>query len=429
MNDKIKAAILRELKSVEDIAAKAEAENRPLTADEQGIVAKHFEAAVQLRASAKTTDDVRQQLADLGGIDNGDPDEKEAPSGFYVPKRGESLGKAFVGSPEFKAMLGSVPNGRFGEKARVQSQPFGVKSLITGVSDTSAGAFITPDQYGFLDPTYQRPLTLRQLVTNGTTQTDTVEFVRLTGVTNNAGTVAEATSSAAPTQSASTGPLVNNAGGGYKPESAMAFARDSTTVKTIAHWIPATKRSLSDAGQVQTLVDAFLLYGLEEELEDQIMSGNGTGENFLGLSGTSGVQTQAAPTGDLTNMDVLRMARRKVRIGGRAIPTAYALNPIDWEGIELAKDGNDRYYGAGPFAMTTPTLWGLPVVESEAVPAGTAYVGDWRQAILWDREQSSIQATDSHADFFVRNLVAILAEMRAAFAVLRPAAFVKVTLA
>jgi HK97 family phage major capsid protein len=50
------------------------------------------------------------------------------------------------------------------------------------------------------------------------------------------------------------------------------------------------------------------------------------------------------------------------------------------------------------------------------------------QAVLWDREQAAVQVSDSHADFFVRNLVAILAEMRAAFGVIRPKAFVVIDL-
>jgi HK97 family phage major capsid protein len=66
----------------------------------------------------------------------------------------------------------------------------------------------------------------------------------------------------------------------------------------------------------------------------------------------------------------------------------------------------------------------MPVVESEAITAGTALVGDFSKAVLWDREQASVTMTDSHADFFIRNLVAILAEERVAFAVTRPKAFV-----
>jgi HK97 family phage major capsid protein len=104
------------------------------------------------------------------------------------------------------------------------------------------------------------------------------------------------------------------------------------------------------------------------------------------------------------------------------------LNPIDWESIDLLRDGEDRFRGAGPFSMTPNTLWGLPVVQSEAVPQGTGWVADWRKAILWDREQANVQISDSHQDWFARNLLAILAEMRAAFGVIRPAAFVKMDL-
>jgi len=55
-------------------------------------------------------------------------------------------------------------------------------------------------------------------------------------------------------------------------------------------------------------------------------------------------------------------------------------------------------------------------------------VGNFKTLILWDREQAGVQMTDSHNDFFVRNLVAILAEARAAFGCLRPSAIVEMDL-
>lgn len=427
MKTSTRDAIMQELKACRDLADLAEKEGRDLTEEERAKVTTHLGKAGALKKAAADQDALAKQLSDLTegiGLVHDDGKNDKPPAG-YSGRKGRSLGRAFTDSAEYKAMLAMAPNGQFSEKMRVQSAQFGVKDLLTGADTTdSAGTLVQTDRRGLLDPFYGRPLTVRDLVTKGTTQSDTIEYVRLVSVTNNAAPVAEATTSAV---IGSGDPAVTNAQGGLKPESAMVFEKDTATVKTIAHWLPATKRSLSDAGQVRTLIDDFLTYGLEEELEDQILSGNGTGENFQGLSGTSGVQTQAAPSGGLTLLDTTRKARRKVRIGGRAIPTAYVLNPIDWEAIELAKDGDGRYFGQGPFALTAPRLWGLPVVESEAVPQGTGYVGDWTKAVLYDREQSSIQVTDSHADFFVRNLVAILAELRAAFAVLRPSAFVKIT--
>ena len=111
-------------------------------------------------------------------------------------------------------------------------------------------------------------------------------------------------------------------------------------------------------------------------------------------------------------------------------PTAVGLNPIDDEALDLLQDGNQRYYGNGPFSAPGPkTIWGLPRMVSESVPVGTAIVADWRQAVLWDREATSILITESHKDWFARNLVGVRAEMRAGFGLLRPAGFCIASLA
>jgi HK97 family phage major capsid protein len=406
-----------------DIAAKAEAEKRDLTAEERTQITEAVKVAngVKLRIDqAKADNDLNQQLADLGDGIGLLPEGAKGRTGIggdgaalWTPRKGETVGQAFAKSAQLQELLKKYPGGRIPERAVVSSDPFGVKTLITGASDTSGGAFVEPDYRGLqvgLD-LFQRPLTMRSLITNGTTESDTVEYVRVTGTTNNAAPVAEATATAGAS--------------GTKPESGLALAKVQEPVRTIAHWIPATTRALADAGQIRTLIDAFLRYGLEEELEDQMVNGDGTGENFTGIANVSGTQAQAWDTNILTT---LRKAKTKVRVVGRSIATAYLLNPADWETIDLLQDNEARYYFGGPLRQGTPTVWGLPVVECEAVPAGTGYVGDWRKAVLWDREQAAITVSNSHADFFIRNMVAILAEMRAAFGVLQPSAFVEIDL-
>jgi HK97 family phage major capsid protein len=432
------------LKSARDIADMVDKAGRDFTDAESAQLKELLGKAGEAKAraeKAKGNAATRAAIAALGDdIGLNEKTDKQTPSGLIVPGH-KSIGGHYIDSAEYKAMLQSVPGGAFGPKHRVQSSPVGFerilpgkgaqargqKTLVTGASDTSGGAFIRGDDLGLqvgLAP-FQRPLTLRDIVTNGATQSDSVEYVRVTGITNNAAPVAEATSSAMPT-TVTSGSVVLPAGGGYKPESGLAVARYNTPVRTIAHWIPVTKRALSDAAQMVTLIDGFLEYGLEEELEDQMIAGDGTGENFEGLSNVSGVQGQAYDTDVLTT---LRKAKTKVRLVGRSTPNGYVINPADLEAVDLLTDNENRYYFGGPAsAGNAPTLWGLPIVESEAVPAGTAYVGDFTKAVLWDREQSTITTTDSHGDFFVRNLVAILAEMRAAFGVLQPTAFVEIDL-
>lgn len=419
------------LKELRDLAAKAEAEDRDFSADEREEVIRRTEELKGLKAKiteAKGDDELRKAIDQLGddiGLNEPEPGRRSK-SSFALPGKGKTLGEQFTEAAEFKSWMGQFPNGVIPQGAKgLMSPPVQFKDVLTGASDTSGGAFVSTDVTGIYEGLGRRPLTLRDLVSNRQTGSDTVEFVRQTTGSNAAAPVAEATTADGADVNAGGTALELPAGSGVKPESSMAFEKVTESVRTIAVWVPATKRALSDAAQLRGLIDDELRGDLEQELEDQILNGDGTGENFEGIANTTGVQAQAWDTDLFTTT---RKALTKVRVTGRSIPTAFLVHPADDERIDLAKDGNDRFYGNGPFSIGPGTLWGVPRVVSEAVTQGTGYVGDFRKAVLWDREQASIQVSDSHADFFVRNLVAILAEMRAAFGVIRPTAFVEIDL-
>ncbi len=173
---------------------------------------------------------------------------------------------------------------------------------------------------------------------------------------------------------------------------------------------------------METYIDNFLMQGVEIKLEDQMITGNNSGANFQGLDNTPGITIQPFVTDTLTTT---RKARTLVRTIGRAVATAFLMSPYDWESFDLLKNQQNNFYFGGPMAMGLKTLWGLPVVESEAILQGTFYTGDLKQCVLWDRESVNIRVSDSPNDFFLRNLLAILAEGRYAFGVLRPAAVVR----
>jgi HK97 family phage major capsid protein len=339
----------------------------------------------------------------------------------------QSFGQLFTEHEEWVEYMGRIaPKGSISEKTRVESPKIevpasflprrGVGALVTSGA-TSAGAIGIPDQSGIFDfGTFQRELTIRDVITTGTTDSDVVEYVRVTDFTNAAAPVPEA-DSVDPTDTT-----------GLKPWSDLTLLRVAEVVKTIAHAVPATTRALADNGQARTIIDTFLRYGLSEELEDQIVSGSGTGEDLRGLLDYSGdgLSAQAFDTDLLTTT---RRAKTKVRTLGKGRASFYLFHPNDWEQIDLdmtlAGPGTN-YRQAGQ--VTQPILHGLPVVESEGVPEGTGIVGDGRLAVLWDRQQTAIQASSGYENFFLKNLVAILAEMRAAFGVIRPQAFVEIDL-
>lgn len=352
-------------------------------------------------------------LADEIGI----PDVGTEPD---LRKRAKSLGLQIVDSPEFKSLMGGF-NGRVPNGTRVQSQPIGVKSLITGASGTSGGAFVVNERTDIFETLGRKQLTIRDLVSVRRTGSDAVEFVRETSHTNNAAVVAEATSALPPTAPEAAGALVPVAGGGYKPEGAWAYEIVTANVKTIAEWVPVTKRALADVAQLEGLINDELAKDVKDAEEAQILVGNGSGENFTGINGTSNVQTQAWATDWLTTT---RKAVTKARTVGRVNPTAWVMNPADAEAMDLLKDGENRYFFGGPYGIGPRTLWGIPVVESENQTSGKALLGDFSKAVIWDREQTTVTMSDSHDDFFIRNLVAVLAEERLAFGVTRPTAFV-----
>lgn len=432
-----RSALLEEktsnLKAAREIAAKAESEGRDFSPEERTMVTTAVEAARKAHAAILELDGDAKLLDDINAL--GAPVGELAKSITPGSGKGKSLGRVFHDDPNFKGWLSSVaPNGIIPESSKGLNSPavsFDAKALITGVSDTSAGAMVVNDNIGLQVGLglFQRPLTVRDLITVGQTDSDTIDFVRITATTNNAAPTAEATTSATPGLGGVAVGAYTTAHG-VKPESGLTLEKASTSVKTIAHWLPATKRALSDAGQIRTLIDNFLRYGLEEELEDQIVAGSGAGENFEGILTVAGTQAQAWDTNLLVTT---RKAKTKVRTVGRRQATAYLLNPEDNERIDLLRTeeggaNTGSFMFGSPAGNQTQTLWGLPRIESEAVPAGTGIVGDFRTAVLWDREQAAIQVSDSHNDFFVRNLVAILAEMRAGFAVIQPSAFVEIDL-
>jgi len=416
------------LQEARDLCDRVDQEKRDFSPEERAKVAELLDGAKQIKARIKEVQDdagLRQQVIDLGeGIQIVEPTGKGDGSG-HRPRR-QTLGEQFTGAKSWQdwfkqiAPSGHIPDSKKGlSSPPVEIKNLGLfqKDLITGTDSTSAGAFVIPEQTGIYEPLGRYPLTLRDLISVRTTMSDTVEFVRqVTQVTQ-----------AAPTAEANVTDYEAYPGqvSGQKPEGSMTFERVSETVKTIAVWIPATKRALSDAAQIRGLIDQELREDLSEELEDQLLNGNGAGENFTGLVNTANTLVQDFVT------DILTTARKAITnllLNGKQRPTAWLFHPQDWETIELLKDNDGRFLWGGPLGRGAPTLWGIPVAQSFFLTPGTAWLANWSKAVLWDREQANISVSDSHSDFFIRNMVAILAEMRAAFGITRPSAFCEVDL-
>ena len=421
---KLKEAAAKAARDAQAVAQKADDENRDMTTDEtdeyRAFMAKASDLIDQARAAEKDAAILEEVKSFAAGIGSKAAADAEEPGAFSTPgsRKAANLGLTVVKSSAYQGLRKAYGD-RIPDGTQIHTDPIAVKSLFVGGGSggaTSAGAFVVPDYTDIVEMLGRRALTLRDVISVRRTSSDVVEYVRQTAHTNAAAIVPEATTAAAGAETVA---------GGYKPEGSWTFERVSTPVATIAEWVPATKRALADAAQLEDLINAELAADIAEAEENAILKGSG---DITGILSTSGIQSQAFATDIFTTV---RKAITKARTIGRVVPNAVLMSPTDVETVDLARENGatGKFLGAGPWALGPRTLWGVPILESEVIDAGTAVVGDFSKAVLWDREQTTVTLSNSHADFFVRNLVAILAEERVAFGVTRPAAFVKAALA
>lgn len=401
-----------QVKSARNLAATAETEGRDLTDSENRQILDSVAALKNARADAARA---RQRALVGSALDAAAADSVAADEVIDPPAKAS---RSFVDSEQYTAWKTAYPNAATGNPP-VNIPPVHVGGLdgfrggakAATIMGGGANGLATGTDAGPVGIAGFAPLNLRNLYTTATTASDAVEYAQLQSASMAPAVVAEVTDPATT---------------GLKPDSALAWTKVNAPVVTVATGLAVTKRALSDVGQVRTLLETFLESAVDAAIEDQTINGpGGAGDYIRGILATTGVQTQAFDTNIFTSIRKGITKVRKIAQGAGNLPlgmypTGVVVSVEDDETIDLAQDTTDRYFGAGPFNAGPPTLWGLPRVATPFLAAGTAIVGDFRVCILWDREQASVSASDSHKDFFMRNLVQLLGEARVAFGILVP---------
>ncbi|MEJ7746064.1 MAG: phage major capsid protein [Luteimonas sp.] len=313
----------------------------------------------------------------------------------------KSLGEQFVATEQFKKFADMpMPRGRVDmqQKATITLGTTGVGAAGSTVQTTRVPGIVAPPD---------RRMTVRDLITPGRMDGNSLEYVKETGFVNNAANVGE---------------------GLAKPQSDITFDLVSTTAKVIAHYVKASRQILSDSSMLASYIDGRLRYGLAFREEAQILNGDGTGQNLLGIIPQATAYALptglTAPVGTTKELDQLRFAMLQAVIAEYPA-TGTVLHPTDWARIETAKDGQGRYIIGQPQGTAQPTLWNLPVVATQAIPVDKFLVGAFKLgAQLFDRWLARVEVATENENDFVMNLVTILAEERLALAVYRPQAFI-----
>lgn len=281
------------------------------------------------------------------------------------------------------------------------------KAAVTSAA-ASAGTLILPHQAGIIMGPEQ-PLTVRDLFQAVSIGSNAIEWVQEKLFTNNAAS--------------------QNGEGTAKAESGLTFEKKTSPVETIAHWIPASRQVLADAPQLQGLIDGRLRYGLKLKEDTQLLYGDGTNGNLLGLVpqatafSDTGMPVVGVGAPAYTAIDYLRWAF--LQVAKAQYPATFAVLSLDdWAIIQMMKTTDGAYIFGTPTDGAAPRIWGKQVVESHGLSAGEFLSGSGFAASVYDREEVTVRVAEQHADFFIKNMVAILCEERLGFTVERPAAIV-----
>jgi HK97 family phage major capsid protein len=324
-------------------------------------------------------------------------EQKLARRGHEGAERVKSLGQTVVENEGVQALM----KAREG-KARMQ-----IKTITSATADAdgSAGALVQTQRIPGVVAPPERRMTVRDLITPGTTGSNALEYVRETGFTNNA--------------------AIQNGEGTAKAESTLKFDLVTTAVATIAHFVRASKQILDDAAQLSSYIDGRLRYGLAYVEELQLLMGSGTNGNLKGIYTQATAYAAPFTLANATNIYTLRLALLQAELA-EFPATGIVLNPADWTRIELTKTTEGAYLFANPQSISGPVLWGRPVVGTQAMTVDEFLVGAFKLgAQVFDREDANVMISTEDADNFTKNLVTIRAEERLGLAVYRPEAFIK----
>ena len=183
----------------------------------------------------------------------------------------------------------------------------------------------------------------------------------------------------------------------------------------------ASRQILEDEPQLSDLIDSEMRYGLAIKEELQLLSGDGTGANLLGMIPQATAYSDPLGISGGTFIDTVGTAILQAALADFPA-NGIIMHPADWWRMRLIKDNDGKYILGDPQAVVQPSLFGLPVVVTKAMPVDKFMVGDFKAAAtLYDRWQPRVEAGYVNDDF-TRNLVTILAEERIAFAVKQPTA-------
>ncbi len=287
-----------------------------------------------------------------------------------------------------------------GERADITSGTGTVGSNTSG----STSLVVADRRPGIVTPP-ERKFTVRDLLRRSTTTSNLIEWPEETVFTN----------AAAPVEENPEDP---------KPKSDLEFEMRSAPVRTIAHIFKGSRQILDDSPALISYIDRRGTYGLKLVEENQLLNGNGSGQNIHGIvPQATAYDTSRTATGD-DELSILNHAIAQSEESDYD-PDGIVLSVRDWRRLLDVRGTDGHFLSNGAFGTTARRVWDLPVVPSRALAPGQFLVGSFEMAAeIFDRMEVEFLISTENDDDFERNRWTGRVESRLALAVYHPGSFI-----
>lgn len=401
--DYLESEVNRLVAQARDITRKAEDENRGLMDDERIRVEGIISETNQLKSRITEQEDndrLLEAIEHAAAVTTGTPTVEGAPS--------KTLGDAFVKSQGYQALMKRGLVGAWTSGPIAFGQKLNDDDGLTVVTESGSNIFgggentLQPQVIpGIQGPVEQR-LTVADLLGQGTTSTNAIVYLKETVTVNGAMT--------------STGARLTSEGAD-KPASELDFDKVTVGVDKIATFLPISDEMLEDQPQVASYINGRLALFVRQAEEAYLVDA---------LLANAGDTSSAGEVGGDNIFDGIAAAIMHVRLDAGLEPDGLLISPLDAARMDVARavGGTGAYFSGGPYGQPNQNPWGLRRVVTTAVADGAPLVGAFREgATVWRRGGLTVEASNSHADYFRRNLTALRCEERLAVTVFRDAAF------
>lgn len=377
------------LAAAQKIVDGAKAAARDLTKDEQADVERHLEAVKECDAQIEAERKSADLMGRLTGAQNVSFEDEQAEA--EKANLAGTLGERFVKSDAFESFRKANPSG-------LTKSPFEIKvSDLGGIADLGIGQKATiTTQTGEPTPTrlpghssllLDEPVTFLDLITTGSTRSTWLEYAQITAETNNADIVPE---------------------GELKPLSDISTDKAEAKAHTYADGFDVTNQELADDAALVAIMEQRIRWHVRNKVEDTLINGD-TSANVKGILNTTGTQAQAFDTDVITTLASALAKVEAVQVS----PQAIVMNPTDAWKLALTKESGVGYLMGNPLAQSlNPTPFGVRLVKSNRVAAGSALVGNFSSVFFLEREALSVVAFNQHKDYAQRNMAYVRAELR-----------------